>query len=222
MGQTPGARYRGGVREAADQPGGPLEPDSRPRRGAVLEATARVLVAEGPRSVTHRRVAREADVPLAATTYYFSSKDDLLEEALRLVAGRELELLERRAAELGPAFTSPGALGRALAAALVDQVERERDSVLTKFDVYLESARRPALRAASRRWIEGFTQLAASALEAAGTARPADAAELLVAGADGLLMHHLATSGRNADTKALRARLERLADTLTTAGASAV
>lgn len=189
--------------------------DGRSRQDALLEATVRLLATEGPRGISHRRVASEAGVPLAATTYYFSSKDHLLQEALRLVAVRELEKLEERSAELGRAFSTPGTLGRALAAVLVDQVERERDSLLTKFDVYLESARRPPLRSASKRWIEGFTRLAASALEAAGAARPVEAAELLVAGADGLLIHHLATSGKRADTEALAGRLERLADVLT-------
>ena len=157
-------------------------------------------------------------MPLAATTYYFSSKDELLEEALRAVAQREIEVLEARAAELGSAFSTPGALGRALAAVLVDQVERERESLLTKFDVYLESARRPALRPASRRWIKGFTRLAETALEAAGAPRPAQTAELLVAGADGLLIHHLATRGKRADTGPLAQALERLADSLIAAG----
>ena len=197
----------------------PGAPRGEARRLAILEATIRLIAAEGPCAVTHRRVASEAGVPLAATTYYFTSKDDFLQEAVRLAAARELDVLEARAAELGQTFSSAQALGRALAAALVDQVERERSAVLTKFDVYLESARRPSLRPSSRRWIAGFTRLAEEALAGAGVANPAEAAELLVAGADGLLIHHLATSGKRADTTALARRLERLADAVVTDGA---
>lgn len=177
----------------------------------------RLLGTEGPRGVTHRRVAAEAGVPLAATTYYFSSKDELLQEALRAVAVREIERLSEQAAAVGAEFSSPAAVGRALAAVLADQVVRERDALLAKFDMYLESARRPALRASSRQWIQGFTRLAASALEAAGASRPAEAAELLVAGADGLLIHHLATSGKRSDTTELSARLALLVESLTRA-----
>jgi len=186
----------------------------QPRRRAILEATVRLLGAEGVGEVTHRRVAREAGVPLAATTYYFDSKDDLLRQALDLVVAGEFERFTERAAQIGREFSSPHVLGRALAGVLIDYVERERETLLTKFDVYLAAARQPSLRPASRRWIESFTGLAEAALGAAGVARPEEAARLLVAGADGLLIHHLATSGKRADTRALRARLERLADTL--------
>ena len=47
------------------------------RRAVILAATVRILRSRGLAAVTHRRVAEEADVPLAATTYYFSSKDEL-------------------------------------------------------------------------------------------------------------------------------------------------
>ena len=186
----------------------------QPRRQALLEATVRLLGAEGAGEITHRRVAQEAGVPLAATTYYFESKDDLLQQALHLVVAREYEKLEEQAARIGRELSSPHVLGRALASVLIEHVERERDTLLTKFDVYLASARRPSLRTASRRWIASFTHLAAAALEAAGAREPEETAALLVAGADGLLIHHLATSGKKADTTQLRRRLELLANAL--------
>ena len=184
------------------------------RRQAILDATVRLLGSAGPAGITHRRVAKEAGVPLAATTYYFESKDELLHEALKLVATRELERLQAQAAELGRAFSSPGALGRALAAVLTAQIEHERESVVAKFEVYLESARRPSLQTASRHWIEGFRSLAVEALEAAGASDAPKTAELLVAGADGLLLQHLATTGKRADVRALGRQLEYLADAL--------
>ncbi|MGZ4481779.1 MAG: TetR/AcrR family transcriptional regulator, partial [Gaiellales bacterium] len=45
------------------------------RRQAILEATLRVIRDSGVHAVTLRAVAAEAGVPLAATTYYFESKD---------------------------------------------------------------------------------------------------------------------------------------------------
>jgi len=48
-------------------------PHGPARRRSILEATVRLLVRGGLAGVTHRAVAREADVPLAATTYYFRS-----------------------------------------------------------------------------------------------------------------------------------------------------
>jgi DNA-binding transcriptional regulator YbjK len=39
--------------------------------------------------ITHRAVAEEAVVPIAATTYYFASKEELIAEAFRLHAEKE-------------------------------------------------------------------------------------------------------------------------------------
>ncbi|HYN56062.1 MAG TPA: TetR family transcriptional regulator [Motilibacterales bacterium] len=48
------------------------------RRQQVLEAASGVLMAEGFRALTHRRVALAAGVPLGTTTYYFTSRGDLV------------------------------------------------------------------------------------------------------------------------------------------------
>lgn len=59
---------------------------SEQRRLAILNAALRVLVRDGVRGVRHRAVAKEADVPLSATTYYFKDIHDLLADALTLFA----------------------------------------------------------------------------------------------------------------------------------------
>lgn len=61
----------------------PTRSSGRERRQLILEAALRLIAREGIRSVRHRAVASEADVPLAATTYYFKSIDDLLAESFR-------------------------------------------------------------------------------------------------------------------------------------------
>src|SRR5690606_8775685 len=48
------------------------------RREAIVRAAADLILREGPAAVTHRAVAARADVPLAATTYYFTGLDDLI------------------------------------------------------------------------------------------------------------------------------------------------
>ena len=60
-----------------------LTPKGAARRDALLEAVIRLLESDGPSAVTHRAVAREAGVPLAAATYYFASIDDLLVTAMK-------------------------------------------------------------------------------------------------------------------------------------------
>jgi DNA-binding transcriptional regulator YbjK len=55
------------------------------RRTAIVRAAADLILREGPTVVTHRAVAAHADVPLAATTYYFTGLDELVAEAGRVI-----------------------------------------------------------------------------------------------------------------------------------------
>ena len=59
---------------------------SEQRRRAILEAALRIVVAEGVRGVRHRAVAKEAGVPLSATTYYFKDISDLIADTFTLFA----------------------------------------------------------------------------------------------------------------------------------------
>ncbi|MCK5894659.1 MAG: TetR family transcriptional regulator [Endozoicomonadaceae bacterium] len=54
------------------------------RRRAILEAALRIIVRDGIRGVRHRAVAREANVPLSSTTYYFESISDLISDTFTL------------------------------------------------------------------------------------------------------------------------------------------
>ncbi|WP_157544380.1 TetR/AcrR family transcriptional regulator [Jonesia quinghaiensis] len=57
------------------------QPRGMARREAIILAARDLIITCGPASITHRRVAQEAQVPLAATTYYFDSLDELLADA---------------------------------------------------------------------------------------------------------------------------------------------
>ncbi|AJD48916.1 TetR family transcriptional regulator [Isoalcanivorax pacificus W11-5] len=59
---------------------------SEQRRRAILEAALRIIIRDGVRSVRHRAVAKEADVPLSATTYYFKDITDLIADTFTLFA----------------------------------------------------------------------------------------------------------------------------------------
>ncbi|MCP5326108.1 MAG: TetR family transcriptional regulator [Oceanospirillaceae bacterium] len=59
---------------------------SEQRRRAILEAALRIVVREGVRGIRHRNVAKEADVPLAATTYYFKDIQELIGDTFMLYA----------------------------------------------------------------------------------------------------------------------------------------
>jgi DNA-binding transcriptional regulator YbjK len=188
--------------------------DSRPRgaarREALLEAVLRIVAEVGPDAVTHRRVAEVAGLPLASTTYWFDSKEQLLTAALELAAERDTaRLLEYGAAmersDVDPFDAVVGAIGEC-----DDGSQPNRGSLIATFALLLEAARRPALREIAQRWTEAYLLTLSRLLERAGSASPRDDAELLIGATDGLLLEQLA-SGTHEN---LNPRLRRLAAAL--------
>lgn len=52
------------------------------RRTAILTAARQLLINEGMKAVSHRRVAEAAGVPIGSVGYYFSSREELLLQCL--------------------------------------------------------------------------------------------------------------------------------------------
>jgi TetR/AcrR family transcriptional regulator, regulator of biofilm formation and stress response len=194
---------------AAATPVGERSDQGSGRRDEILAATVRIIGRDGLGAVTHRAVAREARVPLAATTYYFSSKDELLRDALRLLAEDEIARIGEAAAELGSGLGSPERAAAALADVLLGG-EGSGQGLLAKFELYLEAARDPALRSTAVHWRTAFVALAHSALATVGAPQPDGRAELLVAAVDGTLVHELSAGIEDGGEARLRTRLEHL------------
>jgi TetR/AcrR family transcriptional regulator, regulator of biofilm formation and stress response len=180
-------------------PAGPRRSErGEERRAAILEATVRLLATRGLGAVTHRAVAREARVPLAATTYYFDSKDELLAEALQVLAEAEVSRLSEVMGEIGGRIASePRKAVTVLAEALLPDGARAEQRWLAQFEIYLEAARNPALRPAIEHWRASFETLAESTLRAAGAPEPRKRAPLLVAGVNGILLDRIRGIGRD-------------------------
>jgi DNA-binding transcriptional regulator YbjK len=180
------------------------------RRELILDAAIRVLGDEGLGALTHRRVAAEAGLPVAATTYWFASKEQLLVAAYRLAADRDIARVRRIAA---------GAEGGDLAATLTElvgsEIDEGRTALVACYTMWLEAARRPALRAIEEEWTAGYISVLESVLARAGSPHPRVDAEVLSATLDGLLLAHLARGGSGADASAaLRPQLTRLVSAL--------
>ncbi len=67
---------------------------SEHRRRIILEAALRIVAREGVRGVKHRAVAKEAEVPLASTTYYFKDIEELITDAFMLFAEKSQQILD--------------------------------------------------------------------------------------------------------------------------------
>jgi DNA-binding transcriptional regulator YbjK len=199
-------RPRGAARRQAATP----RPRGAARREALLEAVLRIVAEVGPDAVTHRRVAEEAGLPLASTTYWFDSKEHLLTAALELAAERDTARLLAFGAEIEGSDVDPLDAAVAAIGECDDGSQPNRGSLIATFALLLEAARRPALQQIAQRWTEAYLLVLSRLLERAGSSSPRADAELLIGATDGLLLEHLA-AGRNEN---LNPRLRRLAAAL--------
>lgn len=159
-------------------------------------------------AVDHRTVAAEAGVPLGSTTYYFSSKDDMVSQTLNHVAEQEAQRLaeERRSLEGAEAADVP----ERLTDIVMSGVTIDRMVLLAQYQLYLESARREDLRPAAERWDRAYAELYELALERAGSHDPAGRGRLLCLSLDGLILQHMAMGGGLRDLRSQALELVHL------------
>ncbi len=162
------------------------------KRRAILEAALSIVGTEGAAAVTHRAVAAKAGVAVGSITYYFSSTQGLLEEALRLAGERERERVAA-AAPADPGDAEGWVEGLVEHLYVADEADRERK--LAAFELALEAGRQPHLRAELGSWQQSYLQTTQRALAAAGAAAPQTDAMLLVTALLGLDLAQLAAGG---------------------------
>ena len=180
------------------------------RSEEILRATLRVIGARGADAVTHRAVALEAGVPVSATTYYFASKEELLERALLLAAREETARLERLVLDLAPSALSADEWAAAVSAQLAGDLDEDPAKHVALFELGLEAARTPALRTELARWQEANLRLAEVGCRAVGSDEPRLDAHVVVATLTGLLLEQLASEREDFETGVLRPALTRL------------
>lgn len=123
----------------------PVQDRSNLRQRAMVEAAARLLIAEGFPAVTHRRVAKAAGVPQGSASYYFPSSSSLVTAAVEAAEELRGSAATERAATLAHRERSTTRTARLLIetfyAPSVD------DSVVdVRLDPMLTAMRDPALR----------------------------------------------------------------------------
>jgi len=169
----------------------PRQSRGEARRSVILEAALSVISREGVSATTHRAVAAESGVPLGTVSYHFGSIEALLEGALRLFVEEETARLRAVAERLAGARAAPDDIAAAIVAELATEAP---GSALPQFELYLEAARRPALRPAARECLDAYGSVAEAALRAGGAPRAQEGAMLFVALVDGLALHQMATA----------------------------
>ncbi|HEY1687503.1 MAG TPA: TetR family transcriptional regulator [Solirubrobacteraceae bacterium] len=175
------------------------------RRTALLDATLQLIASGGLRAVTHRAVEQAVGLPHGSTTYYFKTRDQLINAAVDRLAELDHErvdaiahavtmALARRTERLEPNLD---AIGLALSAWL----EEERGLQIARFELFLEGTRRPELRDALARCHASFSRVAEPLALAAGSDDPARDGRLLVALVNGVLMDQITEPAENFATE---------------------
>jgi DNA-binding transcriptional regulator YbjK len=184
------------------------------RREEILRAALCVIGAHGADAVTHRAVAREAGVSLSATTYYFASKEELLEQTFLLAAREETERLERLVLDLAPMSLSVEDWAAAVAARIAADVEDDPAKHVALFELALEAARTEGLREELQRWQEAHLRLAEMGCRAVGSSAPQLDARIVVSALTGLMLEQLTGARPDFEGAVLRPALARLFDRL--------
>jgi DNA-binding transcriptional regulator YbjK len=186
-------------------------PRGEARRAAITEAALAVIARVGPDNLTHRAVAAEAQLPLAATTYWFSNKEDMVRAALEHAAERDIAYWERlRDASRG---WTTDTLAAELTTVIEDSCTTRRECAVVDCALWLEAVRRPELRDVAQRWLDSYAQIMQAILVHVGAPATAADADLLGSVIDGLIGHGLVATGPF-DTELVTSRLQRLVTAL--------
>jgi len=190
-------------------------------RTRLIDATARIIAGEGLAAATSRRITEEAGVNLAAITYWFGSKQALIDATLRsevaVLVDPALEVLET---DGDPGIRMMDAIGRLLAT-----FAERRENTTAYLTALIEAARPPADPAATepadptrevvarirRRLSSVNTELVASG-SVPGWVEPDAMASLIVAAANGIALQcALEPDGPSASEQATQLALLLLA-----------
>jgi DNA-binding transcriptional regulator YbjK len=61
----------------------------------ILESAIKILATEGIKGTTHRAIAKEANIQLSLTTYYFKDIEDLIHQAIELNSSYSISVVEQ-------------------------------------------------------------------------------------------------------------------------------
>ena len=166
------------------------------RRHELVTAAAALLRSGGFDAVRHRAVAERAGLPLASTTYYFSSLEELVTAAVERTGRDELAEVREQLDAL-----PEGVLGTAEAAELMldhligpESRDGGLEAALLRYERLVGAGRRPYLAPLMRKLRDDFDALLAEILARSGRSLDPVAVRDLVSLVDGAVVSALIES----------------------------
>jgi DNA-binding transcriptional regulator YbjK len=210
------------ARERQADGGGPAEgsghrPKGERRRRDLLEAVIRLIARDGVAAVTHRAVAAEAGVTHRLTTYYFRTKENMVQEAFRAMAAQSVE----RARDASQSWAG----ARDWDSAIQGAIDAVTDVVLgglhispggteAELSLVLEIPRQPGLAKDYAEWQDAIENVLVEHAKALNSDDPVGDARLILATIRGLQIERIARPDRPLERAEVRALIERLLTSL--------
>ncbi len=177
------------------------------RRDALLAAAVELVAERGVEGVTHRDVATRAGLPLATTSYFFGSIDELVHEAVRTVA---TQLSERLAAFASELDVEAGDSDSVIAVVVPELLRAPDSHVVAQFQTYLRVANHDEWQPEVDLLLGAVQRVAATLLEAARVPATAANVRTVIALVDGFQLQRLAGVSERVVTRDLTAALRSL------------
>jgi DNA-binding transcriptional regulator YbjK len=190
-------------------------PEPERRREQIADAALAVLGKEGSRGLTHRAVDEAAGLPAGSTSNHFRTREALLEAAAR----RHAELDLPPGADVETIAETEVALDRDQARALIlgalDRIlePAERGRLTARYELALESTRRPSLHEVMDDSRQRFAALAELLLRASGCQDPESHAPQLLTLLDGITVDQLQATTPTLDHPGIEALIDRFLTT---------
>jgi DNA-binding transcriptional regulator YbjK len=168
-------------------------PKGERRRQALVDAAAQLLAEGGFDAVRHRAVAERAGLPLASTTYYFDSLDELIMAAVEHQGWAELGRGRKQLAEVA----DPNPDFDTLVELVLDQLlgitpeSGDAEAVLLRYERLVATGRRPYLRPLMRGMAVELQGLMSDIFTRCGMPLPKERIEQVIALVDGAVVNAL-------------------------------
>ncbi|MGI9126334.1 MAG: TetR/AcrR family transcriptional regulator [Mycobacterium sp.] len=170
-----------------------VTPKGERRRYALVRAAADLLCEGGFEAVRHRAVADRAGLPLASTTYYFASLDELIENAVEYLGAEEVAQLRARVQALPRRRRGADAAADVLVDLLAADPTREQ--LISRYERYIACARHPGLRGVERRLLKQRVDAVGEAMARSGRRSRSDMMTALLYSVDGAVVSALVDEG---------------------------
>lgn len=191
----------------------------RPRgdrtRRRILDATLDVIVEDGVRAVTQRRISAAADASVGLISYHFTSTRSLIAAALQQLAEQETRRLVEARERIDALEGDLAGLTDLLVAEVTRSGTAQRRDVIAAFALTLEIPRGTIDPMAFDAWEEAQLRYFQAIGTAAGAHDPVAVGEFLLGSTDGLAFYHALHRTPEGMVRAARAGFEHLLNGLT-------